>query len=210
MLQCSQMPDLTLRPPIPHEVTESQSNSGCKVSQDMSGPTSCSQQGQFEVRLSCPGIHTAGSWKVPRTETSGALSGFRPVCVSLLQIFTACGFRGVVMCKGDWAHKKIFEDAGYEVLSMSCSKQCPFSSCLTYVYPKLFLDYHQDFWGSLSPIKLDLDIQVLNAVLQIRWGPSIPTLKSIALAKYTFCVFCHYVFQRLQGTSLFFSLTFSN
>lgn len=55
------VPSLVPRPPIPHVATESQSNSGCKVSQDVSGPTSCSQQGQFEVGLSCAGLHKAES-----------------------------------------------------------------------------------------------------------------------------------------------------
>lgn len=106
------VPSLMLRPPIPHVATESLSNSGCKVSQDVSGPVSCSQQGQFDVRLSCPRLHKAGSWKVPRTENSGALSGLRPVCGSLLQIFVAYGFRGVVIVKtlviskGDFEHMK--------------------------------------------------------------------------------------------------------
>lgn len=106
------VPTLMLRPPTPYVAAESQSNSSGKVTQDVSGPTSCSQQGQLEVGLSCPGLHKAGSWKVLGMESSGALSGFRPVYVSLLQIFAVCGFRGVVIvktqviCKGDFEHMK--------------------------------------------------------------------------------------------------------
>lgn len=55
------VPTLMLRPPIPYVAAESQSNSRGKVTQDVSGPTSCSQQGQLEVGLSCPGLHKAGS-----------------------------------------------------------------------------------------------------------------------------------------------------
>lgn len=127
----------------------------------------------------------------PRTESSGALSGLRPVCMGLLQAFTVYGFRGVVifktlvMCKGYLQHKE-------RALRMWAMNSCPCPvqnmdpSALPYIHPKQCLDHHQGFWGFLE---LNWHIQFLNATLQVRWAPSIPTLRSITLAKYTFCVF---------------------
>lgn len=43
-----------------HRITESQSNSGCKGVQEVSGPTAWSQQSQFDVRLNCQGLYQVG------------------------------------------------------------------------------------------------------------------------------------------------------
>lgn len=201
MTEHTAVPNLTLRPPIPHVVTESQSNSGRKVSQEISGPISCSQQGHFEVRLSCSGLHKAGSWKVLGMENSGALSGF-----SLLRIFAAYGFRGVVIVKTLVIHKGNFEHMKrslkmWALKSYLClvPNSVPSALVLHMYIPNYAWIITKDFWGSSSPVKLDWGIQVLKSVLQIRWDLSIPTLKSIALAKNTFSLVV-IVFQRLQGT----------
>ena len=157
-----------LRPPIPYVamvIIESRSNSGWKGAQEVSGPTSCSQQGQSEVRLSCPGLHPVGSWKPPRTEHSGALSGLRPVCVSLLLTFTAYGFKGVVILKNLVICKRDFQDIKRS-LRMWAMDSCP---CLAQNSVPSALVFHTYFsnnaWiitkvfgGSPSPVKLDWDI----------------------------------------------------
>lgn len=199
-----------------HRITESESNSDWKGTEEVCGPTSCSQQGQLVVRISCSGLHPVGSWKPPRTEGSGALSGLRPVCMSLLQTFAVYGFRGVVIlktlviCKRDYQHIK-------RSLRMWTMDFCPCpiqnsvpSALVFHMYnPNNAWIVTKVFGGSLSPVKLDWDIQILNAVLQVRWDPSILILRSIAPAKYTFCVFVTMCFRDCRELFLFCSLTLS-